>query len=179
MNYNVSVPISKKTSTEAILKKLIKYTNNPTPLDIKTKLPEKRSNVITIPKDLYHTLKSLHPNYPIECIIYSVCRIKEDELYYGGLLFKYSEGWEREKSIPDVGRIDGYNYMLNKIVELKFVSGWTHGLGQILAYSLTYPKMAKELWLLVDKSIKCSKEKKIINTCKHYGVEVKFIKINQ
>lgn len=178
-SYKLSVPISSSNKEDVIISKLKTFADNPTnKLPIKTRLPKTRQSIISIPDYLYFKLKKLYPHYSIESIIYSIFKVKENELFYGSLLFKDVDGWEREKSIPDIGRIDGFNFYLNTIVELKFVKHWTHALGQILAYSLTYPKMKKEVWLLVDKTVKISKERKIRHTLEHYGVGLKFIDIN-
>lgn len=179
--YRVPIPISNKTPDSVIIDKLNKYVENVgnslSPLPIISKLPQKRNSTINIPVELYQRLKGIYPNQPIENIVYTIFRQKEDERYYGGLLFLSNEGWEREKCIPDIGFIDGFNYHLNKIVELKFASNWKSALGQILAYGLAYPRMKKEIWLLLDKQMKISQKRKIESVCKHYAVEVSWISI--
>lgn len=168
------------TNSKVILDKLFTYVENPnmvSGVSIITKLPKKRNRILEIPKTLYHSLKRLFPHQPIENIIYSLFKTKEDERYYGSLLFKEEEGWKREVSIPDVGYIDGFNYMLNLIVELKFIDGWKSALGQILAYSIAYPKMRKEIWLLISSTPKISRQRKIESICCSFDVHVKWIKI--
>lgn len=179
IEYKVSVPISSLSLEENILSKLIKFIDDPVSYDITiiTKLPKKRNSVIKLPKDIYLSLKSLYPNQPIENIIYSIFKQKEDERYYGGLLFKSEEGWTREVCIPDIGYIDGYNFYLNKIVELKFLEGWKSALGQILAYGMSYPKAKKELWLLCSKTPKISQIKKIEFVCNNFNVHIEWINI--
>lgn len=76
------------------------------------------------------------------------------------------------KGKPEIETDNGYIDILTKtaIIEVKDYINWKYALGQILAYSIYYPKKNKIIYLFnVPKQNKLIKIKK---TCKKYGVKI-------
>lgn len=114
-------------------------------------------------------------------LIIIITHFRRNELEYGNFLFKANEGWAREVRTKS-GYIDGLNFRLKKIVELKFIAGWKSALGQILSYVSDSPSkyegFSKEIWLICDKISKKNKGASIIKVCEKFEVEVVFIDID-
>lgn len=137
---------------------------------------------INLAQEQYFFLKKTFNGYRVSTVLNTLAVVlskksqKETEL--GKLLFKKSEGWQRE-IITKAGRIDGLNKKTKQIVELKFLDGWKSALGQVLAYKaslgIEYSDYTLEIWLLLKTSNKCSSFGIIREFCGEYGVTVRFI----
>lgn len=178
----IQIDCPKELSAQEILKSLSLFIENPYQINDILYGKRRKKNLIKksiiISSEIYSQLKSLCPHNKIELIIESIISQINDELYYGSILFKDKNLWEREKIIRHVGRIDGLNIKEKLIVELKFVRGWKSALGQILAYGHFYPTFQKEIWLLGNKKI-CAKEKNYIREiCENLSVITKFINLD-
>lgn len=77
--------------------------------------------------------------------------IKRQEAYYQEKLHK-ELGGKREVVLPDRKRVDLLTE--TELIEVKHAKSWSHGVGQLLAYSLHHPSKQKRLHLFGLSSTK-------------------------